>query len=276
MNRVAAVGVRLVSCAGLVLAGCSSSGNTSRAGGSAVTLAVTASPTPAAQSGSVSTGASANLSARLKNGMGGVFSAHVALRSEVAGQLVTGTGNETLSAGKLTAMDITEQVGKRFSLRMVVLGNVVYVQLPPPLSTTGKPWLRAVASSTNPVLRQLATSISSAQQSASIDNSAQFATAARSLRLVGRETIDGEPCDHYDVTVDVVELAASQPNMQPLAGAGLTTLPVQLWVNQQNRPVRIAENFMVQGQSVSTLVTVSKYNAPITITAPPADQVGSD
>jgi hypothetical protein len=39
--------------------------------------------------------------------------------------------------------------------------------------------------------------------------------------------------------------------------------------------VQITESFAASGQSVSTKITLTAYNKPVTITAPPADQVGT-
>jgi hypothetical protein len=38
----------------------------------------------------------------------------------------------------------------------------------------------------------------------------------------------------------------------------------------------VNEDFKVQGQEVSSNVTVTDYNKPVTVTAPPASQVSTD
>jgi hypothetical protein len=66
---------------------------------------------------------------------------------------------------------------------------------------------------------------------------------------------------HYVLSVDVAKLPASLPGKQQLA-----TLPVDMWVDRQGRPVGVAENLDVKGQHVATAVHVGPYNAAVTAT----------
>ena len=76
--------------------------------------------------------------------------------------------------------------------------------------------------------------------------------------------------------VDVAKLPADLPGKDALKASGLATLPIELYIDDQGRPIRVTENFKVSGQQVTTVVTVSDYNKPVTITAPPASQVSTD
>ena len=40
--------------------------------------------------------------------------------------------------------------------------------------------------------------------------------------------------------------------------------------------MKFTEQVTVKGQQVATAVTLSNYDAPVTVTAPPADQVATD
>jgi hypothetical protein len=48
-----------------------------------------------------------------------------------------------------------------------------------------------------------------------------------------------------------------------------------MYVDSSGRPVQVTENFSVQGQTVSTKIGISNYNKPVSISAPPASQVGT-
>jgi hypothetical protein len=76
--------------------------------------------------------------------------------------------------------------------------------------------------------------------------------------------------------VDVAKLPASLPGKDALVSSGLKTLPIELYIDSAGRPVQVTEHFTVSGQTVSTDVKVTEYNAPVTITEPPADQVSTD
>lgn len=63
------------------------------------------------------------------------------------------------------------------------------------------------------------------------------------------------------------------PGRQTLTTADLSTLPVELWIDGQGRPVKVSGQFSVHGQSISSRAGLSNYNAPVHSTAPP--QTGS-
>jgi LppX_LprAFG lipoprotein len=257
----------------IVLAACSgstsgkgSTGSSSAPGGASTGAAASGKPTDAVGLGGL-----------MQSAIAGVTSAHIALDINAAGQKVTGQGDEKLAAGKLVAMDITEQLpGGSGALRLIIVGGKTYAKLPPSLNKGTKPYVLVSASSSNPTIRSLASSLDSALSSASIGSVGAFITAAKSVKPVGEETITGVKTTHYAVVVDIAKLPAELPGKDALTSSGLKTLPLDLFVDEQGRPIRVTEDFTVQGQQVSTNVTVSDYNKPVTVTAPPASQVSTD
>jgi hypothetical protein len=121
----------------------------------------------------------------------------------------------------------------------------------------------------------LASSISSIQNSASVGSTTVFAKAASSVTPNGSDTINGVRADHYSVVVDVKKLPDTYPGKGALVSAGLTTIPVELWVDSKGRPVQVTEKISVSGQEATTKVGISKYNVPVSISAPPASQVST-
>jgi hypothetical protein len=234
-------------------------------------------PASGSSSSSASPSASAPISAagladKMRSAATSLTSAHVALAISTAGQNVTAQGNEKLSGGKLTALDMSEQIGT-LTIGIRILGSTIYAKLPPSSGVpAGKPWIKASTTSTDPSLRQIATSITSAEQSASLDGYRSFAQAATSVKDLGSSQINGTSATKYSLVVDVSKLPASAAT-QALKTAGLTTLPVDLWLDDQGRPVQFVENLTVQGKPVATKVTITNFNAPVTITAPPANQI---
>lgn len=258
---LAATGVVLAGCGGGTVDGTASSGSASSS---------SAAPTSAAPPTDT-----AGLAAALTTSARSIRSAHLALQVTAAGQNLGGQGDETLSDGKLQSLDLTETVPGAGDLRVLVVGGQTYVQLPATLNTSGKPWVLVTAGSSNPVVAQLASSLQQAQDSGSLDQYTAFTQAATDLKVVGPEQVDGADATHYQLTVDVTKLPESLAGREQLLSAGLTSLPVDLWVDRQNRPVKVTENLTVQGQTVQTVVTLGDFDAPVSITAPPADQVAT-
>lgn len=250
-------GAALLALAAALLTSCSSSG-----GG------------PSAPSG-MPTDAS-GLGRLLASGVGGIRSAHIKLDLNLGGQELTGSGDEKLADGQLVALDLTENLpGGAGAIRVIVVNGTAFAKLPSSMNSSGKPYLVVSPSSSNQVIRQLASSLESALSSASLGSVTTFSKAAKSVDMKGAETVAGVPTTHYAIVVDISKLPADMPGKADLVKSGLDTLPLDLYIDHSGRPVQITEEFTVQGTKVSTKATVSDYNKPVTITAPPANQVGS-
>lgn len=217
----------------------------------------------------------AGLASLLQKSTTSVHSAHLTLTVAAGAVTLSGAGDELMSQGKLQAMDLTETVPPAGELRIIIDAGKTYLKLPASLNHTAKPWVLVSPASSNPVVRQLGTTLQSVEQSASLDQFTTFTGAARVIRHT-QETLDGARVTHYALSVDVAKLPANLPGRQQLTAAGLTTLPIDMWVNGQGRLVKVAENFDVKGQHVATTVNVGRYNAAVTVTPPPADQVATD
>jgi len=219
---------------------------------------------------------SAQLAVKLEVGARSVSSAHITLSSTVGDQRVlVAHGDETLAAGKLTALNLNEQVGA-LNMTLLLVDGGVYVKLPSNLNTSGRPWEKATAGSRNPVLRQLASSIASVEQSASLTQYESLAQAATSLKTIGTEQVNGTAATHYSLIVDVTKIrgaGVTQAGKAALAQAGITKIPEDLWVDEKGHPVKVWERFTIRGQVVSTVFTIGQLNQPVTISAPPASQV---
>ena len=220
---------------------------------------------------------SAELAVNLKS-TSNVTSARITMSSKLGSQTVlTAQGVEKAAGGKLTAMSLNEQIGS-LNMTMLLTGGALYVKLPSSVNKSGKPWEEATAGSTNPVLRQLASTLSSLEQSASLDQYGSMAQAASSLKTIGTEQVNGAVTTHYSLMVDVAKVhgaGLTKVAKAVLARARITKIPVDVWVDSHNRPVKMSEKFTVQGQIVSTEATVGQFNQPVTITAPPASQVST-
>jgi hypothetical protein len=121
-----------------------------------------------------------------------------------------------------------------------------------------------------------------------IDPSQLFANlkdSAGSMTELGHETVRGADTIHYRGEVDLQKraLAAGAPaaTLDALEGSGVSTVPVDVWVDGQGLIARIQTSLSVSGSQVgqsgalSSDVTVEfhDYGKAVSITAPPADQV---
>ena len=250
-----------------LLAACgSSTGNASTSAASP--SSTTAKPTA---TGPVTT---AQLASTLMAGANTVTSGHISLSSTYGGEkVISAEGDETLAGGKLTAMRMDEKVGP-VSLTLMIVDKVVYVKMPANVVKNGKPWVKATVSSTNPGLKKLAALFSSLEQSASLRQYSAFTEAASSLKTVSvLELLNGVAVAHYSMLVDITKVhneAVTAEMKKGMAQAGISKLPVDLWVDEQGRTVKMAERFEVQGKTMAVDMTLTRINQPVSIVAPPA------
>jgi hypothetical protein len=266
------IATALALSATFVLAACSSS---STSGSGTTGSGRSGNPSPASPGAGRPTDA-AGLGRLMQSAVARITTAHISLDVNAGGQSLTGSGDEKLSGGKLVAMDLTESLpAGAGDIQIIIVGGKTYAKLPPALNKSGKPYVLVSANSTNPVIKQLATSLDSALSSASLGSVSAFITAADSVKLKGTQTIEGVKATHYSVVVNISKLPDSLAGKDALTQSGLSTLPLELYIDAKGRPVQVTENFTVQGQKVDTTVKVTGYDKPVSITAPPADQVGT-
>jgi hypothetical protein len=214
------------------------------------------------------------LATLMESGVAKATSARFTLDVNLAGQSLTGSGVERLAAGKLVSLDVNEHLPQG-AIRVIMVDGKTYAKLPRSLNPNGKPYLPVTTHSGNVVVRTLAGSLDSALSSASLGDTGAFAKAAKSLKLVGPARVAGVSTTHYSIVVDIRKLPDTLPGKAQLLDGGVKTIPLELYVDHSGRPIQVTENFAAQGQTVKTKVVVTAYDKPVTITAPPADQIGS-
>jgi hypothetical protein len=91
--------------------------------------------------------------------------------------------------------------------------------------------------------------------------------AVRSVKLVGTEAVRRQMLDKYEVTVDTAKIFAAQGKTVP---AGVpSTLTYWIWLDKTHLVRKLEFNL----SGVNMVMTMSDYNKPVTITAPPASKI---
>jgi hypothetical protein len=217
----------------------------------------------------------AALGTLLQSGLATMRSAHFDLGIKIAGQQLTGGGDEKVANGKLVALDLTEDLPGLGPVRVILVNGTSYAKLPAALNSTGKPYLVVSDSSSNQYVRQLASSLDSALSAVALSGITDITSAAKTFAVKGTETVAGVETTHYSIVVDVAKLPDDFQGKSAIEASGLKTVPLELYIDSSGRPVRLVETLSAQGQTAVTTTTVTDYNKPVTITAPPSDQVGS-
>lgn len=270
------VGAAMVAGVG-VLAGCTSS--------------VAGSPTVAGSGGGGSSqgGAGSQLGSQVKtvSDLSNLVGSSVEQATTVQVTMKSGVGTTTGSikfgdpvAEKMTldTPNGTEQV--------LLVDNVFYMQIPGMQDLTNKPWIKIDTSdSSNPANQIFAALVSSIKENA--DPSQMIKNLEAGGTLTGTDTaqLNGQSTTHYKITVDIDKMIANQtdPTMKQLLGMaeqqGLKNYPVEVWLDSHGLPVQTTIDMPAlsgaPGSGGVSTITYTDWGAPVTIAAPPADQVGT-
>lgn len=208
---------------------------------------------------------------------------HVTGTIAVAGINGTMTADESFGSDIELSMNMTEA---GTSVSEILIGDKLYAKIPqlsPVLG--GKSWALLDLSG----LGALGSAFQSLVRSAKNMNPAQQLQpllASGDLHKVGSETVDGVQADRYAGTVDVataLDGSEAAKNLTPdqvaqlkslMKEGGVTSETIDLWVASDGLPVRISVSSNTSEGAVKVDMHLSNWGKPVTITAPPADQVG--
>jgi hypothetical protein len=214
-------------------------------------------------------------------------SVHMRMSMSIPGAGALSATGDIKFAGTKSAVRMTMDVPSVGSMQMVVVDGTFYLKLPSGLAGLmggadsglgDKPWIKLDLGSSDALTRSLGSTADFANQVDPAQMINQIKSAG-TITKVTHETLDGQPTTHYLISVDVSKLAGEEK--QSVAGLGLTTLPFDIWVNSDNLPVRIitkvgyADPVSGSSQQVAITVNYTNWGEPVTVAAPPADQVGS-
>lgn len=90
----------------------------------------------------------------------------------------------------------------------------------------------------------------------------------KEFELVGEEDVDGVPANHYRLTMDSATYAENLELPKEIADLLPPELSYDMWVDAENRPVKVVQEFEAAGQSNRVEQTYSDYGADVDIEAP--------
>ncbi|TNC22769.1 LolA-like protein [Amycolatopsis alkalitolerans] len=213
-------------------------------------------------------------------------SAKFAMEIAFGNQAMNGQGEGRFD-GENSAMQLSMTVGPVDEVLRYV-DKTMYLQVPEQYRaqmTGGKPWGKVPQDSA--IAQRMGTAQAQQNDPSKVLQQIQEAgTITRSAH----ETLDAQPVTHYWIDVDLIkaldtftDTGLSQDELRKLAGKQLI-VPVELWLNQDQLPVRITEDMSpllkasseapAGMQSMKITVKYTDWGVPVDVQAPPADQVG--
>jgi len=177
-------------------------------------------------------------------------------------------------SGASSELQIDVKVGAQ-DLGIVKTGGAVYFRTPSPLN--GKPWLRISSDPKDPLARMYSQAFLNLDNVADVPRVASFVGNMGAFTEAAKEQVDGAQTTKYVAqpppakAVQLLSGPYQALTPQSLKGA---TATVSLWVGGDGLLRRTAVVFtMRNAPPARTLVSYKKWGQPVTVTAPPAEQV---
>lgn len=236
--------------------------------------------------------------------------AHVAMKATVDGaSFVSGKGAFSLSKNQ-PAMKMTEsirfkqlfeqiknqmpdsggdteqppgmdKVPSELEMKIVLKDRTLYMKKPDvlPGGNSGKPWSKVDLASLNggkmPQFSEMAEKADPTKQLEKFKK-------AGTITETSSEQLDGQHVTHYSITVDTKKMVAELPKgkekqeaQSELDKSMPKSLPFELWINDEKLPLKMQMKAAVKGMDVSMVMHYSDWGKPVTISAPPAGEIGA-
>ncbi|GGK54888.1 hypothetical protein Ppa06_12560 [Planomonospora parontospora subsp. parontospora] len=164
--------------------------------------------------------------------------------------------------------------------RAILLGDTVYVKSSLLTRFTGgdKPWVKVSTADLDAGDQAEVRGLMDQAQQFDLPGTVRLLTASKDVKAVGTETVGGVETTHYSGTFPVAEAAkALDPaEREQLQGrfAEAKNVKFDLWADAQSLPRKVTLSGTEQGASFTMAAHFQGFNEPVTIAAPPADQVG--
>lgn len=216
----------------------------------------------------------AALTTKLRTGIGSLRSAHFVLSGTLAGAPLTGSGDQKLSDGKADALQAEAILpGGLGAVSIVVTDGKAYAKLPPNLGDAKKPWVVISSTSTNIVVQKVSGFVDAALAAASVGKLGDLTSAATKVENKGAASVGAIKTTHYLLVVDPTRLPGGLADPEVL---GTKTISIDLYLDATNRPVQVRAQLSVSDQAADISIVFSKFDAPVTVSPPPADQIATD
>ncbi|WP_030773776.1 LppX_LprAFG lipoprotein [Streptomyces sp. NRRL F-2664] len=207
-----------------------------------------------------------------------ITSLRYTLSGDAAGKRISGEAAMRLkpTVAMSMTMDSPEKPGEKVQIRL--LDGAMY------LGAESK-WLKFDLKALAPEQAKQLDSLGSAQQGQNPADTVDGLSAAKDLKKVGDETIDGRRTTHLSGTVSVDELrsrsAASTPeakerqekNVAALEAQGIKTLTMDLWIDDNDQAKQVRTRGTGTSGPMDITIKFLDVNKPVEVTAPPAEQV---
>jgi len=288
MSRVrgAQLGAIAITAGAIAVAGCSSSSpNNSASGKTSSSASASASSGGASSGGASLTAAQAVKEAAAHAQKATSYAADITVKtSGTASSTISGTLKQQTTPSPLAVADFSSVTvqGQQVpgGMEEIINSGGIYLRLAELSKQTGKPWIKIPGSD---VSKLGGASLSQLLQNGSNDplTQTQMLSSSTNVKKVGTATINGvattEYTGTYPITAGLAKLPAATRSKiaAQLKAQGLTTEHFTVWLDNQQQVRKVISSAQGTSEQVTSTVTVTSVNQPVTATLPPASQTAT-
>jgi hypothetical protein len=192
------------------------------------------------------------------------------------------TASMRLKPALLAAIAVKMDLGGRsVVLDEIFTGKAIYLKMPGILPTrAGKPWAKiSLASLPNGTsLRKLFARTQTGNPLTAMGNPtalAKFLAAARHVRVVRDQSVDGVVTTKYSGVIDLRSFATAMPSADRKFFGSLGPADVKFWIDHQHQMRKMVMRLAFGKASIALTAKVTSINQPVRIVPPPASQVSA-
>jgi hypothetical protein len=197
----------------------------------------------------------------LKSATGKAKSFKSTMVMTIGGQKITATSSQTTSPLAMKMDMVNPMAGG--AMQMILVKSNLYISIPKQTGA-GKYIQLNLKNSSDPTVKSFGSILESADPTKSYQG---WEKALSNVKFVKSETIGGKQLDRYDVTVDTAKSLKAAG--QPVPKGVPKSLVYSVWMGSDKLIYQM--KFAMAG--VDMLMTMSDYNKPVSIAAPPASKI---
>ncbi|OLF06557.1 hypothetical protein BLA60_31850 [Actinophytocola xinjiangensis] len=207
-------------------------------------------------------------------------SAHMTLAAEAAGQEINAEGDVEFSADDIK-MTMDMEIPGQGSISMVFAEGIMYIEMPQELEP-GKSWIKIDPNGDDAMSKSLGSTFDEMRKNADPRASLEQMKDAGEITAEEQVELNGEQTTHYSIVLDAKKMAEQQSDPEAkkaMEMMDVTELPVELWVNEDQLPVRMTMTMAMSnpasGEAIESTFQMdyTNWGEPVEVTAPSEDQI---
>jgi hypothetical protein len=223
-----------------------------------------------------------------KTGRADTFAADLTITDNGdGGSTVRGSGNVRLRpspafTATLKELKVGGQTLPGAGGQAILVDGTLYAKVPRLAQLVGvdKPWLRLNVDQAGRQVGFSYAQITNAVQRINPAEQTRMLTGSKDARRVGEEEVEGVRTVHYTGTVTFEDALnrldpQAREKVRQWHTDGSDRLAFDVWVDSENLPRKLVVKGTADGRDTSTVTVLYRdFGEPVTVNAPPADQVG--